>query len=291
MLTFPGITPVDYLVIGHITQDITADGLRPGGTVSFAALTARALGLRVGIVTSWASESGAEWFEDIQIANLESEASTTFENIYTPDGRIQKIHHLAPQLGYFHIPESWRSAQIVHIGPVAGEVDPTLVQYFKDSHVYLTPQGYLRQWNQEGHVRFSDWPEASYILPQAHAAVISEEDAKGDQSLINSMAASIPVLAVTKGYLGVDLYAYGDLVSFPAPEIEEIDPYRRRRYFCSRVFHPANLLQRPAPTLRSLQSASLPIRLPAPACLAHLRKTRSINLLERYKLWQLSTPS
>lgn len=224
MLTFPGITPIDYLVIGHITQDKTTDGLRPGGTASFAALTARAMGLRVGIVTSWAGESGAEWFEDIQIANLQSEASTTFENIYTPAGRIQKIHHLAPQLGYFHIPEIWRSTRIVHVGPVAKEADPSIVQYFKESHVYITPQGYLRQWDEKGYVRFDEWPEAAYILPQANAAVVSIEDVEGDQNLIDSMASSTPILAVTKGAHGVDLYAYGDLIHFEAPETEELDP-------------------------------------------------------------------
>jgi hypothetical protein len=44
--------PIDYLVIGHLTQDIIPDGFRLGGTAAYSALTARALGLRVGIVTS-----------------------------------------------------------------------------------------------------------------------------------------------------------------------------------------------------------------------------------------------
>lgn len=224
MLTFPGITPVDYLVIGHITQDITPDGLRPGGTASFSALTARSMGLRVGIVTSWAEESGADLFDEIQIANLRPETSTTFENIYTPAGRIQKIHHLAPQLGYFHIPEIWRDAKIIHLGPVAKEVNPTIVQHFQESYIYLTPQGYMRQWDENGYVSFDYWLESSYILQQAHAAVISEEDVGGDQSIINSLASAVPTLAVTKGSRGVDLYSRGNLISLQAPETPEIDP-------------------------------------------------------------------
>jgi sugar/nucleoside kinase (ribokinase family) len=51
------LEPVDYLVIGHITEDATSTGHRLGGTATFAALTARLLGLRVGIITSVADET------------------------------------------------------------------------------------------------------------------------------------------------------------------------------------------------------------------------------------------
>lgn len=236
MLTFPGITPVDYLVIGHITQDITPDGLRPGGTASFSALTARSMGLRVGIVTSWAEESGADLFDEIQIANLRSESSTTFENIYTPAGRIQKIHHLAPELGYFHIPEIWRNAKIIHLGPVAKEVNPTIIQHFHESYTYITPQGYMRQWDENGYVSFDYWLESSYILQQAHAAVISEEDVGGDKDIINSLASAVPTLAVTKGSRGVDLYSRGTLISLQAPETPELDPTGAGDIFASVFF-------------------------------------------------------
>ena len=81
------LEPVDYLVIGHIAVDLTPQGPRIGGTAAYAALTAQALGLRVGIVTSWASEVSAERLRDIPTINLPSENSTTFENIYTKQGR------------------------------------------------------------------------------------------------------------------------------------------------------------------------------------------------------------
>jgi len=236
MLTYPGITPVDYLVIGHITQDITPQGRRPGGTAAFAALTAKAFGQRVGVVTSWAEESGNEFFEKIEIANLPCESSTTFENIYTPSGRVQKVHHLAPELGYYHIPESWRSAKIVHLGPVAKEVSTSIIQHFRDSDVYLTPQGWMRQWDGEGHVRFDYWLEASFILQQARAAVISEEDVERDRSIIYSLAASVPILAVTKSDQGVDLYTGGSHYSLPAPETEELDPTGAGDIFAAAFF-------------------------------------------------------
>ena len=40
------VEPIDYLIIGHISQDITPSGIQLGGTAAYAALTARACGLR-----------------------------------------------------------------------------------------------------------------------------------------------------------------------------------------------------------------------------------------------------
>ena len=43
---------IDYLAIGHISVDIFDKRYVLGGTASFAALTARKLGQRVGVLTS-----------------------------------------------------------------------------------------------------------------------------------------------------------------------------------------------------------------------------------------------
>src|SRR5262249_41212780 len=45
--------PPDFVVVGHVTVDELATGLRPGGSVLYAGLLAHHLGLRVGLVTSW----------------------------------------------------------------------------------------------------------------------------------------------------------------------------------------------------------------------------------------------
>jgi ribokinase len=37
------------------------------------------------------------------------------------------------------------------------------------------------------------------------------------------MAASVPVLAVTRGSQGADIYAEGNVTSIPAPEVKEVD--------------------------------------------------------------------
>jgi sugar/nucleoside kinase (ribokinase family) len=217
------LEPIDYLVIGHLTCDITPQGLRLGGTAAYSSLTARALGLRVGIVTSRGDEVPTSSLLSIPIVNMSVERSTTFENIYTHQGRIQIIHHVAPNLDLNIVPDPWRSAPIVHLGPVAQEVEPSLVRYFPDSFIGLTPQGWLRAWDQVGRVHQTEWPEASFVLNQASAAVISLEDVDGDESRVEEMAAACRIFVVTENTRGARLYWNGDVRRFPAPETPEID--------------------------------------------------------------------
>ena len=54
MMLITPLEPIDYLMIGHLTVDETMQGLRLGGTAAYSAMMARSLGLKVGIVTSWA---------------------------------------------------------------------------------------------------------------------------------------------------------------------------------------------------------------------------------------------
>jgi len=217
--------PVDYLVIGHITQDLTPSGPVLGGTASYSALMAHALGLRVGIVTACPRSLRLPPLEldGISVVTVDSEFATTFENVYTPDGRVQYLHHQATLLNMSHVPEAWRFSPIVHLGPVAQEVDPNLVRNFPRSMITLTPQGWLREWNASGKVHFSDWPEASYVLSRASAAVLSIEDVQGNESQIEDMVSSIRILAVTEGAAGARLFWNGDLRRFNAPKLMEVD--------------------------------------------------------------------
>ncbi len=232
------VETVDYLVIGHLTRDLTPTGPRLGGTAAFSALTARAMGLRVGILTACEDCLSAIELEreGIQVVGLHADQTTTFENIQTPTGRVQYVHHVAPEINIISLPEAWRGTPIVHLGPVAREVDPTLIRAFSNSFIGLTPQGWLRTWDQEGRVHFTDWPEASFVLQQANAAVISIEDVLGDERLVEEMASSIRVLVVTEGQAGARLYWNGDLRRFRPPKMDEVDPTGAGDVFAAAFF-------------------------------------------------------
>lgn len=237
MLTPSRYEPIDYLVIGHLTQDLTPEGPKLGGTAAFAALTARALGLRVGIVSSCSNDTPLKILEGIQLAILPSEYSTTFENINTPNGRIQHIFHVAPNLDISMVPETWRNAPIIHLGPVAQEVEPTLVRYFPNALIGLTPQGWLRSWDKQGRVHASEWPEARYVLEKSTAVVLSIEDVQNDEDRIEEMASSIRILVVTEAAEGARLFWNGDVRRFRPPKVVEIDPIGAGDIFSALFFY------------------------------------------------------
>ena len=232
------VEPVDYLVIGHLTRDLLPHGTRLGGTAAYASLTARAIGLRVGVLTACEECLDSTELESagIRAVGLRSEKTTTFENIQTPNGRIQYLHSLAPTLDLSMVPETWRNTPIVHLGPIAREVDPNIIRAFPNSLIGLTIQGWLRGWDEKGRVHYSDWPEASFVLQQAGAAVLSIEDVRGNEAIIDEMASSIRILVVTEGPGGCRVYWNGDLRRFPAPKMDEVDAVGAGDIFAASFF-------------------------------------------------------
>ncbi|HUH97879.1 MAG TPA: PfkB family carbohydrate kinase [Anaerolineales bacterium] len=228
---------VDYLVMGHITQDLTPAGPRLGGTATYSALTARALGLRVGIVTSASEETSLQALAGIPVISIPSEGTTTFENIYASrGGRIQILHHQAAHIPFDLVPEIWRSTPIIHLGPVAQELDQELPGNLSPALLGLTPQGWMRRWDEHGHLTSGKWENAERILPEAGAVVISREDIAGDEELIEAMAHQTAVLAVTEAEAGAVLYWNGDRRRFRAPEVEEADATGAGDIFASAFF-------------------------------------------------------
>jgi hypothetical protein len=238
MYRFSPLEPIDYLIIGHLTQDLTPHGPRLGGTTTYSALTARAMGLRVGVLTACGEGLDMPELkqEGIHVIAMRSDVTTTFENIHTPVGRIQYLHSVASTIHLSMVPEAWRSTPIVHMGPVAREIELNLARAFTNSFVGLTPQGWMRTWDADGLVSFGEWPEASYVLQSASAAVISVHDVHGNEEIIEEMASSIRVLAVTDGPNGARLYWNGDLRHFRPPEVAEIDPTGAGDIFASAFF-------------------------------------------------------
>lgn len=219
--------PVDYLVVGHLTEDLTPSGPRLGGTAAFSALTARALGLRVGIVSALSDETMLDGLDGILVVKIHSQHNTTFENIYNEKGRVQILHHQAAPILMENVPDIWRNASIVHLGPVARELGEdwtkTTSEHFSTSLIGITPQGWMRNWDDEGYVRPGIWETAEALLPQAGAVVISREDVLGDDELIELMAHQTRILVVTEGLAGAVLYWNGDRRRFRAPEVKEVD--------------------------------------------------------------------
>ena len=231
------LEPVDYLVIGHVAHDLTPEGPRLGGTAAYSALTARALGLRVGVVTAYGIETSLAPLGDIPVISLPSPNSTTFENIYTDHGRVQYLRAQATRLDFSRVPEVWRRTPIIHLGPIANEVDAILPEGFSPTLLGLTPQGWMRRWDSEARVSRSEWSNAEAALARADAVVISREDVNNDDEIIEQMAHQTRILVVTESAAGAVLYWHGDRRRFRAPSVQEVDPTGAGDVFAAAFFH------------------------------------------------------
>lgn len=217
------LRPVDYLLIGHVAVDLTPTGKQLGGTVSYAALTAQALGMRVGILTSAAEDAPLHLLDGIQIFNIPTEQSTVFENIKTEHGRRQTLHHQAAQISFEHIPQPWRDAPIVHLAPIAQEVDPAMSGKFPSSWVGVTPQGWMRAWDEKGSVFAQAWENSEQVLGRVGGVVLSLEDINHDLELVEWMAQHTSLLCLTEAEQGSVLHWHGDRRRFRPLAVEEVD--------------------------------------------------------------------
>jgi sugar/nucleoside kinase (ribokinase family) len=216
-------TPVDYLTIGHITKDLIPGGVQAGGTVGYSALTANALGLRAGIVTAWGGDFDENHFSNIQLVNSSQEKTTTFRNIETAEGRIQYLYDKAQELSYEDVPVVWRSPSIVHFGPVANEFDPKMISNFKSSFIGLTPQGWFRTVDPSGRVSVDPLKSPTIDYKNVSAVVLGIEDINNEETFLDDLICSCPVVVVTEGKNGIRLYWNGDVRRFLPPQVDAID--------------------------------------------------------------------
>lgn len=230
------LQPVDYLMIGHITQDLTPQGPALGGTASYAALTASSFGLRVGIVTSCRSDLNLDLFTGITVIRKDAGQNSTFINTHTPAGRIQHIKGVAETITLADIPAVWRDAPIVHLGPVVHEISPEIASAFPNAIMGITPQGWLRTWDEAGMVSYCHWQEAASVLGHASVVIMSIEDVQGNEEVVSEFAELVPVLVVTEGAAGCRVYWNGDQRNFRPPQVTEVDPVGAGDVFATSFF-------------------------------------------------------
>ena len=224
----------DIVLVGHVAHDLQSDGsLRLGGTVTYAALLAQHHGLRIGILTSAPAQVIAELQTCIPTADIcvvPSPTATVFENVYGPTGRVQYLRDRAAPLTLVHLPESWRTAPITLLGPIADEIAPEFAAMLRGPLRAATPQGWLRAWGVDGRVTSIPWGTADAITPSLTDLILSEEDlaiAAGMQDgtpHVAQWAEHIPRVVLTDGPRGATLWHHGVPQHIPAFPVAEVDP-------------------------------------------------------------------
>lgn len=214
----------DYLIIGHVSHDLIPDGFLTGGTVSFSGLAAQALGCQTCVVTSAGPDFDPEReLPGLAVHTVPSAETTTFDNIYSAEGRRQYIYRWAGSIRTEDVPTEWRCAPIVHLAPVANELDSAIITAFPDSKVGITPQGWLRKWDETRKIRYKSWLPDVALLSKASVLIISEEDIPFAEP-VQYYRDHVPVVVQTRSKRGCVVYQGNSRYEFTAPPVREVNP-------------------------------------------------------------------
>lgn len=228
---------VNYLLIGHISKDLLddhPDGFKLGGGVFYSGIAADALGAKVGILTSYPKDmhkavSQGGLLKKFTIKNFLSRFATTFKNQYEKGARTQYLFSTAVPItgaGYLksEFGEKYFKPSIVHLAPIAREIDSSVFNVLRADFVGATLQGWLRKRDSKDRVSFSNWPNYRNYLAKLDAAVLSQEDVAHNATLVKEFSKYAKVLVVTDGKNGCSVFEKGRRQDFkPTRVIKKTD--------------------------------------------------------------------
>lgn len=216
---------MSYLLIGTITADIVANGRILGGTVSYAAPIARLFGHDIRILSSANPDDSllSPLFELAETKIVPAEHTPTFSNIYKPTGRQQIVHQTAKTVDPSMLPDAWKNSDLVHLAPLADDVDYRFATQFPNAKVLLTPQGYMRRWGADGIVHFKEFLDKD-VLGAIDILVLSKQDILAAPELEMEFPKYADHVVVTDGENGGAYYHNGDSMHYNAFPATELDP-------------------------------------------------------------------
>lgn len=190
----------EYLVIGHICADLQPDGKAIlGGTALFSALTAARLGWRTAVLTRGIY---GQKVDGVQIPSIEPFASemdiivqdadttTLFENSYRGGMRTQRLLKWAGPIDLRGLPPHWRNARVLHLGPIAQEIEPRQTGLLAPGFLGVTPQGWLRQWSKETNYRVTHQHLRlpADLVGRMDSIVVSDEEIANCRDTVEAVA-------------------------------------------------------------------------------------------------------
>lgn len=219
----PGPT---FLVCGHVTLDRLGGAVLCGGSAYYAGRTLAGLGAHPRVFTTAGPDFPPAALEGLDALVTPAGVTTTFENAYAPDGsRTQRVLARAPPLDPTRLPPPWRSADVLLLAPVLGEVDVRgFVEASPARLVGLCVQGLVRELAPDGTVRHRPLEEDVPTLSRVGAAVLGEDEARDDPGLVARLAAAIPVVAFTHGVRGCEVIVRGRARRVGIHPAHEVDP-------------------------------------------------------------------
>ncbi|MBI2846213.1 MAG: hypothetical protein HYX86_06690, partial [Chloroflexi bacterium] len=122
------------------------------------------------------------------------------------------------------VPEEWRGTKLVLLGPVAHEINESFLDLFPNSFLALSPQGWLRSWDNHGRVHPRFEPGLEKAFSRASTVIVSEEDLQGKAAALLPILKKLPMSIVTRGQKGATLYLKGQILDLPPRPAQTVDP-------------------------------------------------------------------
>ena len=231
-----------YLAIGHVCEDLTPKGPVLGGSVAYAALTARYLGWNAKIITCankfFSSLYGKE-MNGVKMECRRCQKTTSFKNVHNGNQRKLFLNAKADQIKLY-FPKDFFGVDLVHLAPVIDELRVQMIFYMPETcFVGVTPQGWLREVGSDGAILPKKWEERDMerVLKRADAVVLSIDDVCGDWNLLDSWAGQTKILAVTQGASGATVYFDGKKTPCAGVRVDNvIDPTGAGDVFAAAFF-------------------------------------------------------
>jgi 1D-myo-inositol 3-kinase len=233
------------LVAGHVTHDRFGPRLRAGGAVYCARVHA-ALGARTRLWSAVGRDFAcAAELTDLDWQAARGEHTTCFTNVYPEVGpRVQRLEGIAPAV---EPPgtgggDTW---DVLHLAPVIGEIDLALWQRSVRARlVGINVQGWVRRPGApiragagSRSVAPQVWDPAPELLAGVGVACLSEEDLEGQPDLLARLVRAVPVVALTLGARGCEIYAARRRVRVGADEARCVDPTGAGDSFAAALLH------------------------------------------------------
>ncbi|MFL5758855.1 MAG: carbohydrate kinase family protein [Thermomicrobiales bacterium] len=224
----------EYLVIGHICADLLADGrVVLGGTALYSALAAARLGWRVGVLTRGVYSKTIKGLEipslepfadELSIIVQDADRPTVFVNEYSAGRRVQTLPHWAGPIDLRGLPPHWRNAKVIHLGPIAQEIDPKQTGALTPYFLGVTPQGWMRDWPREsgGKVKLNHLRLPGELLSRLDGVVVSDEEISLARDTVERVG-SRRLGVITKGEYGARVVYGGEHADLPGYKIHAVD--------------------------------------------------------------------
>jgi sugar/nucleoside kinase (ribokinase family) len=242
------MTPLRILVVGHVTHDRLGDGAQArivaGGSAYYASRVYRSLGAKVTLATAVGHDFACEEvFAGLDVVAERDGRTTEFRNLYAEDGtRLQTIGGQAASVapGEEEREPFW---DLVHLAPVLGEIDLAAWEHATRARMLgIGVQGWIKvasQTGPDGRCRVVPRPWA--IEPEAlrgiDMACLSDEDLVEQGDLLDRLRASVPIVALTHGPLGAELFDDSRVTQVGVHPTTTVDPTGAGDVFAAALMH------------------------------------------------------